>query len=100
MRSPTLIHSTEQFMTTSNTGTTSTQPAFYKYTGGCGGVKFAYDFQVTLGGAGPRTILMDTGSTGIVVPLNAIGEYTVATNPPDYTPSYSSSGNTYQGQWV
>lgn len=43
---------------------------------------------------------MDTGSTGIVVPLSAIGEYTVASNPPDYTPSYSSSGNTYTGQWV
>jgi hypothetical protein len=43
---------------------------------------------------------MDTGSTGIVVPLSAIGEYTVAANPPDYTPSYSSSGNSYTGQWV
>jgi hypothetical protein len=43
---------------------------------------------------------MDTGSTGIVVPLSAIGEYTPAQNPPNYTPSYSSSGNSYQGQWV
>src|SRR5690349_15246423 len=79
---------------------TSPQPAFFKYAGGSGQEKFAYNFNVMLGGSGPRSIEMDTGSTGIVVPLSAIGEYTVATNPPDYTPSYSSSGNSYTGQWV
>jgi hypothetical protein len=87
-------------MTNSNPGVTSTQASFLKYTGGAGSVNLAYDFQVKLGGKGPRGILMDTGSTGIVVPLSAIGEYTPAQNPPNYTPSYSSSGNSYQGQWV
>ena len=87
-------------MTASNSGVTSPQPAFFKYARGSGQVKFAYNFNVTLGGSGPRSIEMDSGSTGIVVPLSAIGEYTVATNPPDYTPSYSSSGNSYTGQWV
>jgi hypothetical protein len=97
---PIPIYFTEWFMTTSNPGTTSTQPAFFKYASGSGQVNFAYGFKVMLGGSGPRSIEMDTGSTGIVVPLSAIGEYTVASNPPDYTPSYSSSGNSYTGQWV
>ena len=87
-------------MTNSNPGVTSTQASFLKYTSGSGGVTFAYKFNVVLGGAVARGIEMDTGSTGIVVPLSAIGEYTVAQNPPDYTPSYSSSGNSYTGQWV
>src|SRR4051812_39646330 len=100
MRAPIPIYLTEWFMTTSNPSTTSTQPAFFKYVAGGGGVNAPYDFKVELGGSAARGILMDTGSTGIVVPLSAIGEYTVASNPPDYTPSYSSSGNTYTGQWV
>jgi hypothetical protein len=87
-------------MTASNSGTASIQSAFFKYVGCNGGVTAPFYFNVTLGGGASRSVLMDTGSTGIVVPLSAIGEYTVPSNPPDYTPSYSSSGNTYTGQWV
>jgi hypothetical protein len=53
------------------------------------------------GNGANRTVMVDTGSQGIVLPWDAIGnDAVVMPEPTPPTPSYSSSGNKYQGTWM
>lgn len=80
------------------------QGLFLSYVTGGGGVAVPYQFNVSFdGGQTQNKLLMDTGSPWLNVGSDYLpdGTYTVCDPQPDYPPpSYSSSGNTYQGQWV
>lgn len=81
-----------------------TQGLFLSYVSGGGGVDAAYHFNVSFdGGRTQQALLMDTGSPWLNVGADYLpdGTYTVCEPQPPYAyPSYSSDGNTYQGQWV
>lgn len=80
------------------------QGLFLSYVSGGGGVEQPYHFNVSFdGGATQYLLLMDTGSPWLNVGADLLpdGTYTVCNPQPPYAaPSYSSDGNTYQGQWV
>lgn len=74
----------------------------YTDSGPADSVKYTLRFLVKIGDGAERHILMDTGSTGIVVPRSAIKNYLtcekITPQPP--APHYSSSGAHYDGDWV
>ncbi|WP_299495256.1 hypothetical protein [uncultured Shewanella sp.] len=74
----------------------------YTDSGPADSVKYTLRFLVKIGGGAERHILMDTGSTGIVVPRLAIKNYSECEKvlPPLPAPHYSSSGAHYDGDWV
>lgn len=80
------------------------QGLFLTYASGGGGVLNAYDFNVSFdGGKTLNRLLMDTGSPWMNIGANLLpeGTYTVCDpQPATQAPSYSSDGNTYQGEWV
>lgn len=55
---------------------------------------------VVVNGGAHTSLVIDTGSTGIVIGKDWIGGNPVPLSPQPPVPSYSSSGNSYQGQWV
>lgn len=55
---------------------------------------------LSAGGGPPRPVTMDTGSLGIVIPRTAVGPNAVPLPNPPPAPGYSSSGNSYQGEWL
>ena len=73
-------------------------PLTIKYTES-GKIQYYFRFFARIGGGDMHHIVMDTGSTGIVVSAGFIKESTPLENPPR-PPSYSSSGKTYKGKWV
>jgi hypothetical protein len=56
-------------------------------------------FTVRVGGGEAHSMVMDTGSSGIVVAASRISSWTPMPDPPA-PPRYSSSGNSYSGEWV
>ncbi len=72
---------------------------FLPYTGASPDLTDYLTFTVAVGGGPAHSMVMDTGSIGIVVPASRIVRSTpLSPQPP--APSYSSSGNTYDGEWV
>lgn len=82
---------------------TDAQGLFLRYAAGAGGVEDAYCFDVSFNGGPTHRLLMDTGSPWMNIGSDLLpeGSYTVLDQQPDYAkPSYSSDGNTYEGEWV
>lgn len=72
---------------------------FLPYTGASPDLTDFLTFSVAVGGGPAHSMVMDTGSSGIVVSASRIGRSTpISPQPP--APGYSSSGNTYDGEWV
>ncbi|HEV2734583.1 MAG TPA: hypothetical protein VGV85_07080 [Longimicrobiaceae bacterium] len=79
--------------------TSTTTGIFLPYTGASPDLTDYLTFSVAVGGGPAHSMVMDTGSSGIVVPASRIVRSRPMPNPPP-APRYSSSGNTYTGQWV
>ncbi len=83
---------------------TSSAPLSIYYTdsGPLDSVQYTLRFLAKIGGGEERLILMDTGSTGIVVPCSAIANYSTCEKvyPQLPAPHYSSSGAHYDGEWI
>jgi hypothetical protein len=59
-------------------------------------VKKGWSFKMSVAGGRSRTVLMDTGSHGIVVPKSALGPGAVGPGPPGHM-EYSSDGKVFSG---
>lgn len=64
------------------------------------GLANPFDLLVSVGGAPAVRLLVDTGSTGIVIGKEHLGANDGALDPQPPVPGYSSSGMSYTGQWV
>lgn len=73
---------------------------FLTYANADPGLFNALQLTVRVNGGNPQQVLMDTGSTGIVISKNCVGGNPQPLPDPPPNPSYSSSGNSYTGQWV
>lgn len=79
--------------------TSTTTGIFLPYAGASPDLTDYLTFSVGVGGGVAHSMVMDTGSSGIVVPASRIVRSTrLAVQPP--APRYSSSGNSYSGEWV
>ncbi len=59
-----------------------------------------FHINIQLGGNAPIEVLLDTGSTGIVIGQQHLPPSAVKMNPqPDYKAGYTSSGKSYGGAW-